>query len=93
MSKKTHTGAHLFQRFDLDSGKPIYKCMIPACSTYISSEHLMINRLCLCLTCHKEFILTQDYIENKIKKLLCPECRGERRERRKELADVPILES
>lgn len=91
MSKRTHTGAHLYERFDTRSGKALYKCMIPGCPHYISKGELIIGRLSRCWgECGREAVITKDVYQDKIKKPYCETCRQERKEAREAMASVRV---
>jgi len=93
MAKKTHNGAHLYERFETKRGKIIYKCMIPSCTHFLSTPELVINRVCKCWgDCGRELVVTKELYFDKIKKPVCETCREDRKAMREAMSAIKVEE-
>jgi hypothetical protein len=63
---------HRYQRFRLkQSGKVVYRCMIPGCTHYLFEE-FALGQKSICNRCDKEFVMTRAAMD--LKKPHCLEC-------------------
>lgn len=93
MPKRTHNGAHLYERIETKRGKTIYMCMIPSCPHFISVPETIVNRVSKCWgDCGRELVMTKEIYSSKIRKPFCEECKNERREAREALMSLSVKE-
>lgn len=59
--KKIERGADGKKRIVRQGGTPVYKCMIPGCTHYISRD-LVQGRYSICWVCDKQMVMTSQSV-------------------------------